>query len=663
MHTSVQLDSSVHSKAFLTELYRSLVYPRLIEEKMLLLLRQGRISKWFAGIGQEAISVGATSALKEDEYIFTLHRNLGVFTTRNVPLTRLIAQFQGKQEGFTNGRDRSFHFGAPDYGIIGMISHLGPQLAVAGGMGLAHRLREEQKVALAFTGEGGTSEGDFHEAMNVAAVWDLPVIFIIENNGYALSTPTNEQYRCKKLSSRAKGYGMEGVTINGNDVMEVYETVRYYAESLRKDPRPVMIECTTFRMRGHEEASGVKYVPPKLLSRWAKKDPIEHFEEYLEVGGILKEKKRESIREDLKASIDEAVEEAFAYDDVQSDEATEIASVYPEYHIPTTDISSRKTETRRFVDAISDGLSEAMEADDALVIMGQDVGSYGGVFKITEGFTDRFGDDRVRNTPLCESAILGVALGLSLKGIPSVVEMQFADFVSSGYTQIVNNLAKVHYRWGQEARVVVRMPAGGGVGAGPFHSQTNEAWFFSTPGLRIYYPSNPVDAKGLLLNAIEYPGPVMFFEHKKLYRSISDEVPEGYYTIEAGKARVVSDGTDCTIVTYGLGVYWAMALQEAHPDYSIEILDLRTLQPYDFEAIQRSVAKTSRALVVYEATMSGAVGSELSARISEELFEHLDAPVHRCAGLDTPVPFAKNLEANFHGEKRLEETFLSLMNY
>lgn len=656
-------DQTVHSEEFLTKLYRALLFPRLIEEKMLLLLRQGRISKWFSGIGQEAISVGATLALEPDEFIFTLHRNLGVFTTRGVPLTKLIAQFQGKAEGFTSGRDRSFHFGAADYHIVGMISHLGPQMAVADGMGLAHLLKSENKIALAFTGEGGTSEGDFHEAVNVAAVWQLPVIFLIENNGYALSTPTSEQYRCERLSSKAEGYGIEGITINGNDILEVYETVRHYATSMRSNPRPVIIECNTFRMRGHEEASGVKYVPPSLIEEWGKRDPLRYLEEYLEVGGAVSSAVRDRLKAELKELIDGAVEEAFALPEIEADPQAELSDVYAPVEILTTDISQNPVRELRYVDAISDALSEAMTHDEKLVLMGQDIADYGGVFKITEGFASRFGRDRVRNTPLCESAILGAALGLSIAEIPSVVEMQFADFVSSGFTQVVNNLAKSHYRWGQPARVVIRMPAGGGVGAGPFHSQSNEAWFFSTPGLRIYYPAFPADAKGLLLSAIEDPNPVMFFEHKKLYRSITEAVPEGYYTIEPGTAVARTKGSDCTIVTYGLGVHWALEIAEKYSDIGIEIIDLRTLAPLDMATIYSSVAKTGRALVLYEANFTGAVGAEIAARISTEMFEHLDAPVQRCGALDTPVPFARSLEAGYHASNRLEETLLALLEY
>lgn len=640
------------------------MYPRLIEEKMLLLLRQGRVSKWFSGIGQEAIAVGATLALREDEYVLPLHRNLGVFTSRNIPLWRLIAQWQGKFSGFTKGRDRSFHFGTQEYRIIGMISHLGPQLAVADGIALASCLDRAKNVTLVFSGEGGTSEGDFHEAVNVAAVWDLPVIFLIENNGYALSTPVSEQFKCKRLSDKAIGYGIEGVTIDGNDLMTVYETISKLAESIRKKPRPVIVECMTFRMRGHEEASGIKYVPKKLLTEWAKRDPIARFERYLLRKRHLSRKEMLAVRAELQAEIESSVERAFSEPEVSASIESELQDVYAPYlSSPEAPSSSSSSSNMRCIDAITDGLREAMRLHPDLIVMGQDVAEYGGVFKVTEGFVKEFGLERVRNTPLCESAILGAALGLSIAGRRCVVEMQFADFVSSGFTQVVNNLAKAHYRWGQNANVVVRMPTGAGTGAGPFHSQSNEAWFAHTPGLKVAYPATPADAKGLLLTAIDDPNPVMFFEHKALYRSVSGEVPAGVYRIPFGEARLHRAGEQAVIITYGAGVHWAEKLIAEHPEWSVAILDLRTLVPLDYAAISDAVRTTNRVVVFHEDTLFGGIGGEIAAFISENLFEHLDAPVARVASLDTPVPFAGPLEAQFLARARLEDAIRRLLEY
>lgn len=649
-------------KKKLLELYLALLKPRMVEEKMLVLLRQGRISKWFSGIGQEAVSVGVTAALEKEEFLFTMHRNLGVFTTRQVPLERLFCQWQGKMPGFTKGRDRSFHFGAPDFNIVGMISHLGPQLSLAGGVGLASNLAQSGQIAVAFTGEGGTSQGEFHEALNVAAVWNLPVIFVIENNGYGLSTPTAEQYACQDLVDRAVGYGMEGHKIDGNNILEVYDTVSKLAKSMRKNPRPVLLECHTFRMRGHEEASGTKYVPKELMETWAQKDPISNFETFLKAEGILTEEAIKAYRKAIKQEIEAGLAVAYATPDVQADTETELADLFAPHTSVTTTAPSSKLSDKRLVDAISDGLRQAMEKYDNLVLMGQDIADYGGVFKITDGFTKQFGKDRVRNTPLCESAIVGIGVGLSLKGYKSMMEMQFADFATCGFNQIINNVAKLHYRWGQNVDMVIRMPTGGGVGAGPFHSQSNEAWFFHTPGLKIVYPSNPYDAKGLLLAAFEDPNPVMYFEHKALYRSLSAEIPDDYYTVEIGKAAIAREGNDATIITYGNAVHWAKQAADTLAA-DIEVVDLRTLLPLDYETIAASVKKTNRVLLLHEDTMIGGIGGELSAYISEHLFEHLDAPVKRVASLDTPFPFAKDLERQFLPQERLLDALKELMAY
>lgn len=651
------------SNQVLLNLYERLLQPRLIEEKMLILLRQGQISKWFSGIGQEAIAVGAASALDVNEMIFTLHRNLGVFTTREVPLEKLFAQWQGKENGFTKGRDRSFHFGTLEHNIVGMISHLGPQLALADGVALAHKLSKERKVALAFSGEGGTSEGDFHEALNVAAVWELPVIFIVENNGYGLSTPSNEQFRCEHIADKGAGYGMESHVLDGNNILEVYTAISKIASDVRKNPRPVLVECKTFRMRGHEEASGVKYVPQELLEEWAAKDPLSNYENFLLEKGILTESKAEGFKKKIKAAINAAWQATVELPTISSTVDAEVKDVYA----PSQATASDKPETgnhtdKRFIDAISDGLRTAMQRHEKLVLMGQDIGDYGGVFKITDGFTREFGKGRVRNTPLCESAIVGAALGLSLKGYKAMMEMQFADFVTCGFNQIVNNLAKLHYRWGANADVVIRMPTGGGVGAGPFHSQSNEAWFTHTPGLKVVYPATPYDAKGLLLAAFEDPNPVMFFEHKALYRSLTDSIPDDFYTVEIGKARLAKAGSALSIITYGMGVHWAMKVVEEE-GIDAEIIDLRTLSPLDYDSIRTTVEKTNKALVLHEDTLFGGLGGEIAAYIAEHLFEHLDAPVIRVASLDTPIPFAIPLEQIFQPVERLREQLKKLAAY
>ena len=658
----------------LIQFYKQLLWPRMIEEKMLVLLRQGKISKWFSGIGQEAISVGSVMAMQPDEWIMPLHRNLGVFTTRNMPLHKLFKQWQGAKDGYSKGRERSFHFGNKEHHICGMISHLGPQLAIADGVALAYKLRKEQKVSLAFTGDGGTSEGDFHEALNVAAVWDLPVIFIIENNGYGLSTPVSEQYRCESLVDKAKGYGIEGVKIDGNNILTVYETIKGVREYCIKNQKPYLVECMTFRMRGHEEASGTKYVPPELFTEWALKDPVKSLEQFLHSIQVLSDEAITEIKENFKSAIESELNIGFNSPPIIPDEDEELEDVYAiakNKHASSITIldnssalnSKIKTKDSRLIDAIKEGLYQSMQHHNNLVLMGQDIAEYGGAFKITEGFINEFGKERVRNTPLCESAIVGAALGLSLEGYKSVMEMQFADFVTVGFNQIINNLAKIHYRWGQNADVVIRMPTGAGVGAGPFHSQSNEAWFAHTPGLKVVYPATPMDAKGLLIAAINDPNPVMYFEHKALYRSITGAVPVDYYEVEIGKARQVRTGDDISIITYGAGVHWAEDYAAEHPELSIYILDLRTLLPLDYAAIREAVKRTGKVLILHEDTLTGGIGGELSAWINEHCFDMLDAPVMRCASLDTPVPFNIELEKQFLAKARLKEAIQKLLHY
>ncbi len=657
-------NSHSFSRIQLINIYKTLLLPRMIEEKMLVLLRQGKISKWFSGIGQEAIAVGCAYALEQDEWIMPLHRNLGVFTGRKMPLHKLFMQWQGNEDGYSKGRERSFHFGSSAHHVCGMISHLGPQLAIANGVALAAKLKKEEKVALAFSGDGGTSEGDFHEALNVAAVWDLPVIFIVENNGYGLSTPVNEQYKCRDIKDKAVGYGMEGVKIDGNNILEVIDTIKGIREYCIKNQKPYLVECATFRMRGHEEASGTKYVPKELFDEWGKKDPVQNYEQFLLSENVLSLHDVEQIKKDYKDYIEQELNLAYRAAPISVNTSREVADVYAplSWQQPAApDFSSAKE--MRFIDAVKDGLHQSMLKHPNLILMGQDIAEYGGAFKITEGFVQDFGKERVRNTPLCESAILGAALGLSLEGYKSMVEMQFADFVSVGFNQIVNNLAKIHYRWGQNADVVVRMPTGGGVGAGPFHSQSNEAWFTHVPGLKVVYPSSPVDAKGLLAAAFSDPNPVMFFEHKALYRSLTDNVPSGYYEIEIGKAAVVNEGNDVTIITYGSGVVWAKAYAKNNADTSVHILDLRTLLPLDYDAIRAAVSRTGKVLILHEDTLTGGFGGEISAWISEHCFELLDAPVMRVASLDTPVPFNIELEKNFLPVNRLAETIEKLLRY
>jgi 2-oxoisovalerate dehydrogenase E1 component len=650
------------SKEQAVNIYKHLLLPRMIEEKMLILLRQGRISKWFSGIGQEAIAVGATMALDSDEWIMPLHRNLGVFTSRDMPLAKLFKQWQGSKDGYSKGRERSFHFGTKEHHICGMISHLGPQMAIADGIALAHKLRKENKISISFCGDGGTSEGDFHEALNVAAVWGLPTIFIIENNGYGLSTPSSEQFICKQLADRAAGYGMRAEIIDGNNILEVYNKITELRAWCIAEQKPVFLECMTFRMRGHEEASGTKYVPQHLFDTWAKKDPLNNYEAFLLEQKLITTTEIETIKATYKTYIEDSIQEGFAGPAMTVNTEEELVDVFAP-HQSITSAANGELREIKMIQAITEALDESMSKHAELILMGQDIAEYGGAFKVTEGFVEKFGKARVRNTPLCESAIVGSALGLSISGMKAMMEMQFADFATVGFNQIVNNLAKIHYRWGQNADVVVRMPTGGGVGAGPFHSQSNEAWFTKVAGLKVVYPSNAYDAKGLLCSAFDDPNPVMFFEHKALYRSNSMQVPAGHYTIEIGKANVLQSGSDLSIITYGMGVHWATKFAADNTQYSIEILDLRSLAPLDYEAIADTVKNTGKVLLLHEDTMIGGLGGEISAWIGEHCFKYLDAPVMRCASLDTPVPFDVTLEKNFLANARLADVVAQLMAF
>ncbi len=649
------------------ELYKNLLLPRRIEERMLNLLRQGKISKWFSGIGQEAIAVGVASALRAEDYILPMHRNLGVFTTRRVDFYTLFCQLFGKADGFTDGRDRSFHFGSMEHRISGMISHLAATMPVADGLALASKMKQNDFVACSFCGDGGTSEGDFHEALNLAAVWELPVIFIIENNGYGLSTPVKQQYACKDLADRAQGYGMKGIKIDGNDVFEVMETIQQArADALQGNP--TLVEAKTFRMRGHEEASGTFYVPGERFENWGKKDPILQLRQWLEENTATNSDEQfDAIRDEVDGAFTPALEKALNADEPVFEKQKELESIFS----PVENVSNKpdknngSSSEKRFVDAIQFSLRQAFEVDEKFLIMGQDIAEYGGVFKITEGFTEQFGEARIRNTPIIESGAVGCAIGLAMEGFKPIVEMQFADFISCGFNQIVNNLSKAQYRWMPPLNITIRAPHGAGVGAGPFHSQSPEGWFMQHPGLKIVVPATVADAQNLLYSALHDPNPVLFFEHKKLYRSIREVTPDYCRIEELGKGNVRRKGTDATIITYGMGVHWALeeADRQAARGTEIEVIDLRCLAPLDMETVKESATRTNKVLLLQEPSATLGPMSELSSLITEQCFEALDAPVMRCSSLDMPIPFSPKLEKEYLADRRLGKAIKELLAY
>ncbi len=653
------------SNTELRELLHALLVPRVIEEHMLRLIRHNRISKWFSGYGQEAIAVGCTWALRKTDVVLPLHRNLGVWTTRQVPLRPLFCQMMGKAGGYTQGRDRTFHFGLPEKRLVGMISHLGAMLPVACGIAQAAQLKGNEDIAVVFCGDGATREGDFHEACSLAGIWDLPVLFIVENNGYGLSTPTEEAVPIANLADAAPGYGFPGISVDGNDVLSVVMAVQSAAAHARQGSGPTLLEMKTFRRRGHEEASGVKYVPQALMEEWAAKDPVELYAAQMIENEVVTAREIEAMRGEISREVEAASEYALAQPLMESTASREKKSVFAIGSAPLRQPDGEPSE-RRFVDAICEAMRQAMEEDERVLLMGQDVAGYGGVFKASAGLLEQFGALRVRNTPIMESGVLGAALGLTLEGFRPIIEMQYADFISCGFNQIVNNLATTHYRWNAPVNVTIRAPFGGHIGAGPFHSQSREAWFCHVPGLKVVVPSTPYDAKGLLLASVADPNPVLYFEHKYLYRSQRGEVPNAAFDVPLGKAARLCSGRDATIVTYGLGVQWALEAAQLQPQngFSVEVIDLRTLIPWDQDTVLQSLKKTGRLLILHEATMTGGFGAEIAARIAEKGFEYLDAPPVRVASLDTPVPFSINLEKEiFSARARLQEALEHLLAY
>ena len=656
------------------------------------LLLTGRVAKWYSEVGNEATTVPAGLALGRGDVLCTLHRDLGAIVAyyldpaRTFPalfagpdpahrapdprpdpetlLRTLACQLLGKHEGFSNGVERSFHYGflAEEMGIrhVGMISHLGSMIPVAAGCAFALKQRGTDGVAINFIGDGGTSTGDFHEGLNMAAVWDLPLVLIVENNRYAFSTPVSQQFRAERLSDRGVGYGIAAETVDGNDPDAMATTVARAVARARAGRGPTLIEALLGRLRGHSEGDdSLKVVPASELARYRAEDPVPAYAHRLEASGAVERSDLARVEERVGELVEAAIAAGLEAETPRPTTAlrsalapAEDAAVTPQVDVepPPLPFERRRpqlqVEPSTYVAAIHRALTEEMERDPAVVLMGQDIGVFEGAFRATRGLHERW-PERVLDTPIAESGAIGVAIGAALFGYRPIVEMQFADFVSCGFNQLVNVAAKLYYRWQVACPIVVRLPSGGGVGAGPFHSQNPEAWFAHVAGLKVVCPSTAVDARGLLKAAIRDPNPVIFLEHKYLYRRIKEPLPEGDGTTSIGVARTARRGSDLSLIAYGAStpICLEAAAELAAEGASVEVVDLRTLVPLDERAVLESARKTGRVLVVHEAQGTGGFGGEVAARVADRAFSFLDAPVRRLAYPDRPVPYAKVLEA------------------
>ena len=667
---------------------------RVLDSRFESLLLTGRVTKWYSEVGNEATTVPAGLALEAGDALCTLHRDLGAILAvyldpaRTFPglgpgrlwnepdgrrpdpeeiLHRLASQLLGRDQGFSRGVERSFHYGYldPEAGILhpGMISHLGAMIPVAAGCAFAFRQAGSDRVALNFIGDGGTSTGDFHEGLNIAAVWRLPLVLVIENNRYAFSTPTSLQYASERLSDRAAGYGMAGETVDGNDPDAMAEAMARAVERARAGEGPTLIEAMLGRMRGHSEGDdSLKVVPEDELERYLSEDPVPAYPRRLEEEGVLDAETRSAVEARSKELVERVLDRALAGPPPRPETArrpvfapaTATAAASVQAAAPASEARGEAAGESllppaegpvTYVEAIHRGLAEEMERDEAVVLLGQDIGVFEGAFRVTRGLHEHW-PERVLDTPIAESGTLGIAIGASLLGLRPVVEMQFADFVTCGFNQLVNVAAKLYYRWQVPCPLVVRLPSGGGVGAGPFHSQNPEGWFAHVPGLKVICPAGAADARALLKAAIRDPNPVLFFENKYLYRRIKEELPAGDDVARLGEARVMRPGGDLTLVAYGATTWIALEAAEALAADGVEaeVIDLRTLVPFDEETVLASVRKTGRALIVHEDELTGGFGAEVAARIASEAFSWLDAPVRRLAYPDRPSPYAKVLE-------------------
>lgn len=650
------------SRKLLHEFYRFMLLTRRFEARISALGKEGKlVGGFFSSLGQEAISVGTTLALKPEDWVAPMIRNIGTVLVRGYTPAELFSQFLARRGGPNRGKDSNLHFGDPAHGVVGCISHLGPLVPIMTGVAMAGRMRGQGRVTMTYLGEGGCSVGDFHEGLNLAAVQKAPFVLVVENNGWSYSTPLESQTLVKDIASRAVGYGIRGLIGDGNDVVEVWKLTRRAVEDARAGGGPQLLEFKTFRRKGHAEHDDAKYVPREQVEAWTARDPIDRFEAWLRDHGKMTDAERRAIHGQIDRELAEG--ERIAAADRPPDPAEAIRGVYADDAIvavtpwarregdpvtaePTEVVPPDAGGDVTYLEAIRRALFEEMERDDRVFCIGEDIGSYGGAFRVTQGLLEKFGAARVIDTPIAESATVGAALGAALAGMRPVVEFQFIDFISCAFNMIVQFVAKMRWRTGQAAPMVLRGPCGAGVHAGPFHSQTPEMWFVHTPGLKVVMPATPADARGLLKAAIRDDDPVVFLEHKYLYRRIKGSLPGGEGIVPIGRAALRAEGDDLTIVTYGAMVHTVMA---ALPDLglSAEVIDLRTLCPLDRGAVVRSVRKTHKLMIVHEDTRTGGIAGEIAAVVNEEAFDALDGPIVRVTAPDAPVPFSPNLEEAF----------------
>ncbi|MBN92766.1 MAG: dehydrogenase [Deltaproteobacteria bacterium] len=669
----------VQDPVLLEHLLRHLLTARAVEERCIRMVKQGIQPKFFSAWGNEATAVGTAAALDRDDVLVPMHRSLGAHLVRGHSLDEIFLQAFLKDDSHTRGRDTGLHLGAAGTNIIGMISPLGSMNTVAAGIAMAEQLMGQETVVLAYIGDGGTSTGVFHEAMNFIGVRQLPVVTVIENNQWAFGTPNELQFGCETLADRGPAYGMPSVRIDGTDVRAVYEATKEAVHRARAGQGPALIESLTMRMRGHAEHDDMAYVPDEMVDEWGQRDPVTQYLQWLRDGNHLPELDVDALRASIEQEVLEASDRARAASDPnpasaltgvfhetadgkKPDRSNSSVSVAPTSEVVgerAAETASRLGEGRTvepiptpgtevsYIDAIRHCLHHHLQSDPRTVLLGQDIGLMGGAFRATRGLSEQFGPQRVVDTPISEGAIIGGCIGLAIRGLRPVAEMQFADFVCSTFNELVNNAGTFRYRIGVGVPMVVRLPSAGGIGAGPFHSLNPEAWFAHSPGLKVVVPSTVEDAWGLLNTAIDDEDPVLFLEQKYYYRRAKGPLPDPEHRVPLGCARKARAGKDATVVTWGVGLDRSLEAADslaARGVGDVEVLDLRSIVPWDKEAISQSVRQTSRLLVVHEARNTCGFGSEIAAWAAEELFEWLDAPVRRVTGADVPTPSHKELE-------------------